>query len=98
MTTMVKDGWTRVDAWASNPRALLFAVMIVAALARIIAMIALADVHPASAVLWEYGEEARCALQNHTDLCAHYKNHAFGVYPTAYMPPVLSYANFSIRP
>jgi len=33
-----------------------------------------------------------------TDLCAHYKNHAFGVYPTAYMPPVLSYANFSIRP
>ncbi len=90
----------KAGAWlgelAANPRALLFIVMAVTALARIAAMIRFADIHPATANLWEYGGQALCALQNHTDLCGRYANKAFGVFPSAYMPPVLSYVWYGL--
>jgi len=85
----------KVGAWldgvTANPRALLLIVMAVTALVRIAAMLKFADIHPATANLWEYGDQALCALQNHTGLCIHYENKALGVFPSAYMPPVFSY-------
>lgn len=42
------------------------------------------------AVIWEYGEEAQCALQHATDLCRTYPT-GNDIFPTAYVPPLLGY-------
>ena len=91
MTTLAGGRWARLVALTPDARTLLLIVMGVAALARLVAMFALADIRPASANLWEYGAQAQCALQNHTGLCSYYRDHALGPFPSAYMPPVLSY-------
>lgn len=80
-----------LDAMTANPRTLLFIVMAMTALARIAAMLKFADIHPATANLWEYGDQALCALRHHTDLCGLYHDRSLGAFPSAYMPPVLSY-------
>ena len=44
-----------------------------------------------SANVWEYGEQARCALRTGGDLCLTYFDGRTGHYPSAYVPPLLSY-------
>jgi hypothetical protein len=44
-----------------------------------------------SANVWEYGEQARCALRTGGDLCLTYFDGRSGHYPSAYVPPLLSY-------
>jgi len=60
------------------------------ALAFRLAALALAGDISQGARLWEYGEQAACAYHGGGDLCLHYPNGG-AAYPSAYMPPLLSY-------
>lgn len=72
-----------------SPRWLLGSVLGLALLLRLALIAALGDVsHTAN--IWEYGEQALCAVRTHGDLCLNYPGGG-GTYPSAYMPPLLSY-------
>ena len=79
---------TFLERW--SPRALLALAVGIALLARAIALALAADVSP-RANLWEYGEQAVCAIRHGSDLCLPYVTGIDQVYPSAYMPPLLSY-------
>lgn len=79
---------TVLDRW--SPAALLAVAVAIALLTRLVALALAGDVsHGAN--LWEYGEQAVCALKHGSDLCLPYVTGVDDVYPSAYMPPLLSY-------
>lgn len=85
---MARSVETFLGRW--TPAGLLAVALAVALLLRLAAMALFADVsHGAN--LWEYGEQAVCAFRTGGDLCLPYGRGAEGVYPSAYMPPLLSY-------
>jgi hypothetical protein len=57
---------------------------------RAVAMAALGDVS-SEANIWEYGQQAQCALRHGGDLCLYYVDGQGTSYSSAYMPPLLSY-------
>ncbi|BBY63366.1 ArnT family glycosyltransferase [Mycolicibacterium helvum] len=75
---------------------LLSVAVITALVARTAAVLVMGDISP-GANLWEYGDQAACALQHGGDLCLFYpqsgSDHSPSAasYPSAYMPPLLSY-------
>lgn len=84
---MIKAVEAFLGRW--SPAGLLAVAVGVALLSRLAAMMLFADVSH-GAMLWEYGEQAVCALRAGGDLCLAYAN-GTGSYPSAYMPPLLSY-------
>ena len=85
---MARSVEAHLDRWSTT--SLLALALGVALLLRLAVMFAMADLsHGAN--LWEYGEQAVCALRTGGDLCLPYGRGAEGVYPSAYMPPLLSY-------
>ena len=68
---------------------LLSTVLAIALALRVGTIVAFGDLS-SGANLWEYGEQARCAQQNASDLCLYYAPDS-APYPSAYMPPLLSY-------
>jgi hypothetical protein len=84
----------RIAFNASEP-ALLAVALITAFVLRVVAVVLNGDVS-LTANIWEYGEQGACALQNGGDLCLPYVQPQYyqqsgGSYPSAYMPPLLSY-------
>jgi hypothetical protein len=79
------------DTFRRSPSArLLLSVALGVALAlRLVAILVAGDLSPTSNI-WEYGEQALCALEHGTGLCSAYLS-GDGFYPSAYMPPFLSY-------
>jgi hypothetical protein len=73
-----------------TPGVALGAACVIAAASHLVFILLFGKTGP-HANIWEYGEEARCALTHGGDLCQTYWNGWPGVYPTAYMPPLLSY-------
>jgi len=68
------------------------AAFAIALIARAVAALLFADIDPATAQLWEYGEQARCAVLNNAPLCLYKFAGAHAQpYPSAFMPPLLSY-------
>lgn len=72
-----------------GPLGLLGLALAIALVVRLIALALAGDISH-GARLWEYGEQAVCALRTGGDLCLDYP-HGGGAYPSAYMPPLLSY-------
>jgi hypothetical protein len=87
---MVPDSSSRYP----RTRVLLSSALTVALVMRVAAILVFGDVS-AKAELWEYGEQGRCAAQHGGELCMNYLSGA-GYYPSAYMPPLLSYAWFGL--
>jgi len=64
----------------------------IALVARAVAAFLFGDIDPATAQLWEYGEQARCAVLNDAPLCLYkFTGPHAQPYPSAFMPPLLSY-------
>jgi 4-amino-4-deoxy-L-arabinose transferase-like glycosyltransferase len=72
-----------------SPRVLLWVALGTALVLRLAAIAIKGDVSQ-SANIWEYGEQGLCALQHGGQLCTYYSPGAQS-YPSAYMPPMLSY-------
>ncbi|MGO4441818.1 hypothetical protein AB4Z42_00530 [Mycobacterium sp. 2YAF39] len=81
-------------AFDPSKRALLSVAVMAALIVRVAAVLLKGDVSM-GANLWEYGQQAACALQHGGDLCLFYpgssQSQSGASYPSAYMPPVLSY-------
>jgi hypothetical protein len=70
----------------------LFAVFALALAARAGAILVLSDLDPATAQLWEYGQQASCAVLTNGPLCLYkFTGSQAEPYPSAFMPPLLSY-------
>src|SRR5688572_30397922 len=69
----------------------LVAVALGAALVLRVGALFVAGEVSASANIWEYGEQGACAWRNGEDLCLYYPPGGGESYPSAYMPPLLSY-------
>jgi Dolichyl-phosphate-mannose-protein mannosyltransferase len=80
-----------IEAVIHSPstRLLLSLALGLALVLRLVAILLAADLSP-SAMIWEYGEQAACAFEHETDLCRTYSS-GDGYFPSAYMPPLLSY-------
>jgi glycosyl transferase family 87 len=74
-----------------SARSLLGVALGIAFATRLAAIVAFGDVS-SGANIWEYGEEAQCALRHAGDLCMYYSDASGASYPSAYMPPLLSYS------
>ena len=72
-----------------STKKMLFVLVCVALIVRIIAISMLSDLS-VTAKIWEYGSQGLCAWRNSDDLCLSYPN-SENYYPSAYMPPLLSY-------
>ena len=72
-----------------STRFLLSTTLVIALALRVGAIAIFGDLS-SNANLWEYGEQARCAWQHAGDLCRYYAPNVDS-YPSAYMPPLLSY-------
>lgn len=72
-----------------STRQLLSVALGIALALRLVALFAFGDLS-SKAVLWEYGDTGRCAWQHGGQLCMEYLQGG-GYYPSAYMPPLLSY-------
>lgn len=85
---MIRTAQAYLDKW--TPGGLLGVALLLALALRLVVMALMGDIsHGAN--LWEYGEQAVCAMQTGGDLCLWYGRGAEGTYPSAYMPPLLSY-------
>ncbi len=73
-----------------SARSLLTVALLAALVLRICALLVAGDVS-ANANIWEYGEQAECAWRHGGDLCRYYAGGNGTSYPSAYMPPLLSY-------
>ncbi|MFN3513131.1 MAG: glycosyltransferase family 39 protein [Phenylobacterium sp.] len=73
-----------------TPGGLLALALLLALAARLAALALFGDISP-GVQIWEYGEQAQCAYRNGSDLCLRYPDESGGAYPSAYMPPLLSY-------
>lgn len=73
-----------------DDRALLWTAVAIGAAAHLVALILFGKIGP-KANIWEYGVQAQCALRTGGDLCQYYFSGPQGSYPSAYMPPFLSY-------
>jgi 4-amino-4-deoxy-L-arabinose transferase-like glycosyltransferase len=71
-------------------RPLLMVALGVALVLRVAAILLGGDISR-NANIWEYGEQALCALENGGQLCTYYSPGGGASYPSAYMPPMLSY-------
>ncbi|MDZ4318991.1 MAG: glycosyltransferase family 39 protein, partial [Phenylobacterium sp.] len=85
---MIRSVETYLQKWSAG--GLLALPVGLALLLRLAAMVLFGDVSH-GAMLWEYGEQAVCAHRTGGDLCLTYASGADGAYPSAYMPPLLSY-------
>jgi 4-amino-4-deoxy-L-arabinose transferase-like glycosyltransferase len=78
----------------ASKSALLSVAMFTALIVRVAVVLLKGDVS-VGANVWEYGEQAACALRNGGDLCLFYpmssQSQSGASYPSAYMPPLLSY-------
>ncbi len=72
-----------------STRRLLSIALGIALVLRLVALFAFGDLS-SKAELWEYGDIGRCAWQHGGQLCSDYLSGG-GYYPSAYMPPLLSY-------
>jgi len=71
---------------------ILMAIVAVALLVRLAAAFAFSDINPGTANTWEYGEIAANAMKYHALVReVHNASGAELIYPTAYMPPFLSF-------
>ncbi len=73
-----------------STRTLLFIALGTALVLRICAVFLKGDISQ-SANIWEYGELAQCAIKHGGQLCLYYDHGGGDSYPSAYMPPLLSY-------
>lgn len=73
-----------------SARTLVMVALGVALVLRVAAILFQGDVSP-HANIWEYGGQALCALENGGQLCTYYSAGGGVSYPSAYMPPMLSY-------
>ncbi|MBO0681409.1 glycosyltransferase family 39 protein [Mycolicibacterium sp. S2-37] len=71
-------------------RTLLFVALGTALVLRVAAILLEGDVSE-KANIWEYGEQGLCALRHGGQLCLYYSSSGGESYPSAYMPPMLSY-------
>ncbi|MBB2992029.1 hypothetical protein FHR72_003525 [Mycolicibacterium iranicum] len=83
----------RVASAGSRP--LLFAALGTGFVLRLIAILLTGDISQ-GANIWEYGEQGLCAHENGGQLCLHYPEGGAESYPSAYMPPLLSYVWFGV--
>ena len=72
-----------------STRRLLSVALGIALVLRLAALFFFGDLS-STAVLWEYGDTGRCAWQHGGQLCSYYLSGG-AYYPSAYMPPLLSY-------
>jgi 4-amino-4-deoxy-L-arabinose transferase-like glycosyltransferase len=81
-----------IHSWRADPstRLLITVVLGVALILRVGAIVVAGDMS-ATANLWENGEMGACGWQHDGDLCRYYGDASGQVYPSAYMPPLLSY-------
>ena len=84
---MISLGSWRVDP---SSRLLVSVVLGIALVLRVGALVVAGDVSP-NANLWEYGEMAACAWHNDGDFCRYNRDAGGAIYPSAYVPPLLSY-------
>lgn len=75
---------------SDNTRGLLGIALATALCMRITALVFQGDISQ-SAPIWEYGEQAQCALKTSGQLCLYYSAGSGDSYPSAYVPPLLSY-------
>ncbi|CAN5871521.1 hypothetical protein BH09ACT7_BH09ACT7_33180 [soil metagenome] len=75
---------------SAGSRTLLLVALGTALVLRIVIIFVKGDISQ-SANIWEYGEQGLCALKNAGQLCLYYSPADRGSYPSAYMPPMLSY-------
>ena len=69
-------------------RRLLVWIVILAGAVRLLAIALWTNFDINTALIWEYGQQAQCAVQTGGDLC---RIHDQTPYPSAYMPPLASY-------
>jgi 4-amino-4-deoxy-L-arabinose transferase-like glycosyltransferase len=85
----MRDSSTNAFTRSYSTRFLLSVALGLAFVLRMVAILLASDLSSKS-VIWEYGEQAQCALEHGTDLCRTYP-FGDGVFPTAYVPPLLGY-------
>lgn len=81
----------RLAAAGSPSTRLLLVVALGTAFGLRVAAILLKSDVSLGANIWEYGDQALCALRHGGELCAYYSASGGDSYPSAYMPPLLSY-------
>jgi 4-amino-4-deoxy-L-arabinose transferase-like glycosyltransferase len=77
-------------AASMSTRTLLLVALGTAFVLRLAALVLKGDISQ-GANIWEYGEQGLCALANGGQLCTYYPSGNGTSYPSAYMPPLLSY-------